>query len=219
MKFFLDTALVDEIRQAASWGILDGITTNPSHIAKSGKGFIEVLREITDIVPGPVSAEVTATDFEGMMAQANQLVKIAENIVIKIPMIPEGLKAIKALSEEGVRVNTTLCFNPVQCLLAAKAGATYVSPFIGRLDDIGETGMEGIEQLRQIFDNYNFDTQILVASVRNPIHVLDAAVIGADVVTMPFDIFEKLAHHPLTDIGLQKFLQDWEKIPADKRDI
>jgi len=219
MKFFLDTALVDEIRQAASWGILDGITTNPSHIAKSGKGFIEVLREITSIVPGPVSAEVTATDFEGMLDQAHQLVKVAENIVIKIPMIPEGLKAIKALSEEGVRVNTTLCFSPLQCLLAAKAGATYVSPFIGRLDDIGETGMEGIEQLRQIFDNYNLETQILVASVRNPIHVLDAAVIGADVVTMPFDIFEKLAHHPLTDIGLEKFLKDWEKIPADKRDI
>jgi len=219
MKFFLDTALVDEIKQAASWGILDGITTNPSHVAKSGKGFIEVLKEITDIVPGPVSAEVTATNFDDMMRQAHQLVKVADNIVIKIPMIPEGLKAIKALTEEGTQVNTTLCFNPVQCLLAAKAGATYVSPFIGRLDDIGETGMEGISQLRQIFDNYEFDTQILVASVRNPIHVLDAAVIGADVVTMPFEIFEKLAHHPLTDIGLEKFLQDWEKIPADKRDI
>jgi transaldolase len=219
MKFFLDTALVDEIKQAASWGILDGITTNPSHVAKSGKGFIEVLKEITDIVPGPVSAEVTATNFDDMMRQAHQLVKVADNIVIKIPMIPEGLKAIKALTEEGMQVNTTLCFNPVQCLLAAKAGATYVSPFIGRLDDIGETGMEGISQLRQIFDNYEFDTQILVASVRNPIHVLDAAVIGADVVTMPFEIFEKLAHHPLTDIGLEKFLQDWEKIPADKRDI
>lgn len=219
MKFFLDTALVDEIKQAASWGILDGITTNPSHVAKSGKGFIEVLKEITDIVPGPVSAEVTATNFDDMMRQAHQLVKVADNIVIKIPMIPEGLKAIKALAEEGTQVNTTLCFNPVQCLLAAKAGATYVSPFIGRLDDIGETGMEGISQLRQIFDNYEFDTQILVASVRNPIHVLDAAVIGADVVTMPFEIFEKLAHHPLTDIGLEKFLKDWEKIPADKRDI
>jgi transaldolase len=219
MKFFLDTAFVDEIRQAASWGILDGITTNPSHVAKSGKGFIEVLKEITDIVPGPVSAEVTATSFDDMMRQAHQLVKVADNIVIKIPMIPEGLKAIKALSGEGVQVNTTLCFNPLQCLLAAKAGATYVSPFIGRLDDIGETGMEGINQLRQIFDNYDIDTQILVASVRNPIHVLDAAVIGADVVTMPFEIFEKLAHHPLTDIGLEKFLKDWEKIPADKRDI
>ena len=219
MKFFLDTAFVDEIRQAASWGILDGVTTNPSHVAKSGKGFIEVLKEITGIVPGPVSAEVTATNFDDMMRQAHQLVKVADNIVIKIPMIPEGLKAIKALSDEGVQVNTTLCFTPLQCLLAAKAGAAYVSPFIGRLDDIGETGMEGINQLRQIFDNYDIDTQILVASVRNPIHVLDAAVIGADVVTMPFEIFEKLAHHPLTDIGLEKFLKDWEKIPADKRDI
>lgn len=219
MKFFLDTAFVDEIRQAASWGILDGITTNPSHVAKSGKGFVEVLKEITAIVEGPVSAEVTATNFDDMMRQAHQLVKVADNIVIKVPMIPEGLKAIKALSEEGVRVNTTLCFSPLQSLLAAKAGATYVSPFIGRLDDIGETGMEGIGKLRQIFDNYDFDTQILVASVRSPIHVLDAAVIGADVVTMPFEIFEKLAHHPLTDIGLEKFLKDWEKIPADKRDI
>ena len=211
MKFFLDTALVDEIKQAASWGILDGITTNPSHVAKSGKGFIEVLKEITDIVPGPVSAEVTATNFKDMMDQAHKLVKV--------PMIPEGLKAIKALSGEGTRVNTTLCFSPLQSLLAAKAGATYVSPFIGRLDDIGETGMEGIVKLRQMFDNYQFDTEILVASVRSPIHVLDAAVIGADVVTMPFGIFEKLAHHPLTDIGLEKFLKDWENIPADKRDI
>lgn len=219
MKFFLDTALVDEIKEAASWGILDGITTNPSHVAKSGKGFIEVLKEITAIVPGPVSAEVTATNFKGMMEQAHKLVKVADNIVIKIPMIPEGLKAIKALSDEGIKVNTTLCFSPLQSLLAAKAGATYVSPFIGRLDDIGETGMEGIDKLRQMFDNYQFDTEILVASVRSPIHVLDAAVIGADVVTMPFEIFEKLAHHPLTDIGLEKFLKDWEKIPAGKRDI
>lgn len=219
MKFFLDTAFVDEIREAASWGILDGITTNPSHVAKSGKGFLEVLGEITSIVPGPVSAEVTATDFKGMMDQAHQLVKVADNIVIKIPMIPEGLKAIKALSDEGIKVNTTLCFSPVQSLLAAKAGATFVSPFIGRLDDIGHTGMEGIEQLRQMFDNYEYKAQILVASVRSPIHVLDAAVIGADVVTMPFDTFKKLAHHPLTDIGLEKFLKDWEQIPADKRDI
>ena len=219
MKFFLDTALVEEIEQAASWGILDGITTNPSHVAKSGKGFIEVLKEITDIVPGPVSAEVTATSFKSMMTQAHKLAKVADNIVIKVPMIPEGLKAIKALSEEGIKVNTTLCFSPLQSLLAAKAGATYVSPFIGRLDDIGETGMEGIVKLRQIFDNYEFDTEILVASVRSPIHVLDAAVIGADVVTMPFGVFEKLAHHPLTDIGLEKFLDDWKKIPVKKRGI
>jgi transaldolase len=219
MKFFLDTADIEEVREAASWGILDGITTNPSHVAKTGRSFKEVLREIVEAVPGPVSAEVTATEFSGIMRQAHELVEIAPNIVIKVPMIVEGLKAIKQLSEEGIKVNTTLCFSPMQSFLAAKAGATYVSPFIGRLDDIGHEGMDGIRELRQMFDNYGFETNILVASVRSPIHVRDAAVVGADVVTMPFDIFKKLPLHPLTDIGLEKFLNDWNKIPENQRDI
>ena len=219
MKFFLDTADIAEIKEAASWGILDGITTNPTHVAKAGRGFVEIIAEICEVVDGPVSAEVTATDFDGMMRQGRTLAAIAPNVVVKVPIILDGLKAIKALSEEGIKVNTTLCFSPLQSLLAAKAGATYVSPFIGRLDDIGHEGMEGISQLRQMFDNYHFAAQILVASVRNPIHVLDAAVIGADVVTLPFEVFGKLIKHPLTDIGLEKFLADWEKVPADKRDI
>jgi transaldolase len=219
MKFFLDTADIAEIKEAASWGILDGITTNPTHVAKAGRGFVEIIAEICEVVDGPVSAEVTATDFDGIMRQGRALAAIAPNVVVKVPIILDGLKAIKALSDEGIKINTTLCFSPLQSLLAAKAGATYVSPFIGRLDDIGHEGMEGISQLRQMFDNYHFATQILVASVRNPIHVLDAAVIGADVVTLPFEVFGKLIKHPLTDIGLEKFLADWEKVPADKRDI
>lgn len=219
MKFFLDTADIEEVKEAASWGILDGITTNPSHVAKTGRSFKEVLREIVEAVPGPVSAEVTATDLSGIMRQAHELVEIAPNIVIKVPLIVEGLKAIKQLSEEGIKVNTTLCFSPLQSLLAAKAGATYVSPFIGRLDDIGHEGMDGIRELRQIFDNYGYETQILVASVRSPLQVRDAAIIGADVVTLPFDIFKKLPLHPLTDIGLEKFLNDWNKIPENQRDI
>jgi transaldolase len=219
MKFFLDTADITEIKEAASWGILDGITTNPTHVAKAGRGFVEIIAEICEVVDGPVSAEVTATDFDGIMRQGRALAAIAPNVVVKVPIILDGLKAIKALSDEGIKINTTLCFSPLQSLLAAKAGATYVSPFIGRLDDIGHEGMEGISQLRQMFDNYHFATQILVASVRNPIHVLDAAVIGADVVTLPFEVFGKLIKHPLTDIGLEKFLADWEKVPADKRDI
>jgi len=219
MKFFLDTADIAEIKEAASWGILDGITTNPTHVAKAGRGFVEIIAEICEVVDGPVSAEVTATDFDGIMRQGRTLAAIAPNVVVKVPIILDGLKAIKALSEEGIKINTTLCFSPLQSLLAAKAGATYVSPFIGRLDDIGHEGMEGISQLREMFDNYHFATQILVASVRSPIHVLDAAVIGADVVTLPFEVFGKLIKHPLTDIGLEKFLADWEKVPADKRDI
>lgn len=219
MKFFLDTADIAEIKEAASWGILDGITTNPTHVAKAGRGFVEIIAEICEVVNGPVSAEVTATDFDNMMRQGRTLAAIAPNVVVKVPIILDGLKAIKALSQEGIKVNTTLCFSPLQSLLAAKAGATYVSPFIGRLDDIGHEGMEGISQLRQMFDNYHLATEILVASVRNPIHVLDAAVIGADVVTLPFEVFGKLIKHPLTDIGLEKFLADWEKVPADKRDI
>lgn len=219
MKFFLDTADIAEIKEAATWGILDGITTNPSHVAKSGVGFKQVIADICEVVSGPVSAEVIATEFDAMMRQGRELASIAPNVVVKVPIILDGLKAIKALSEEGIKVNTTLCFSPLQSLLAAKAGATYVSPFIGRLDDIGHEGMEGISQLREIFDNYHFSTEILVASVRSPMHVVDAAVIGADVVTLPFDVFGKMLKHPLTDIGLEKFLADWEKVPADKRDI
>jgi transaldolase len=219
MKFFLDTADTKEIKEAASWGILDGITTNPSHVAKSGRNFKEVIAEICDIVPGPVSAEVIATEFDEIVKQGRTLAAIAPNVVVKVPILLEGLKAIKALSEEGIKINTTLCFSPLQSLLAAKAGATYVSPFIGRLDDIGQEGMEGIRQLRQMFDNYQLATEILVASVRSPMHVIDAAVIGADVVTLPFSVYTQLIKHPLTDIGLEKFLADWEKVPAEMREI
>ena len=219
MKFFLDTADVKEIREAASWGILDGITTNPTHVAKSGRSFKEVLCEIVEMVPGPVSAEVVATDLDGMLRQAHELAGIAPNIVIKIPLIVEGLKAIKRLSEEGIKVNVTLCFSSVQALLAAKAGATYISPFVGRLDDIGHEGMDGVREIRKIYDNYKFGTQILAASARGPLHVRDAAMAGADVCTMPFEVFTKLVKHPLTDIGLERFLADWNKIPEDKRDI
>ena len=219
MKFFLDTADVKEIREAASWGILDGITTNPTHVAKSGKSFKEVIREIVEIVPGPVSAEVVALDFEGMMRQARELLPIAPNIVIKIPLVAEGLKAIRALTDEGHKVNVTLCFSSVQALLAAKAGATYISPFIGRLDDIGQEGMEGIREIRAIYDNYDYPTQILAASTRSPLHIRDAALAGADVCTMPFDLYKKLVLHPLTDLGLKRFLEDWNKIPHEKQDI
>jgi transaldolase len=219
MKFFLDTADVKEIKEAASWGVLDGITTNPSHVAKAGRNFKEVIAEICDLVPGPVSAEVIATEFDEIVKQGRTLAAIAPNVVVKVPILLEGLKAIKALSEEGIKVNTTLCFSPLQSLLAAKAGATYVSPFIGRLDDIGHEGMEGIRQLRDMFDNYKISTEILVASVRSPMHVIDAAVIGADVVTLPFSVYTQMIKHPLTDIGLEKFLADWEKVPAELREI
>ena len=219
MKFFLDTADVKEIKEAASWGVLDGITTNPSHVAKSGRNFKEVIAEICEIVPGPVSAEVIATEFDEIVKQGRTLAGIAPNVVVKVPILLEGLKAIKALSEEGIKVNTTLCFSPLQSLLAAKAGATYVSPFIGRLDDIGHEGMDGIRQLRQMFDNYQLSAEILVASVRSPMHIIDAAVIGADVVTLPFSVYTQMIKHPLTDVGLEKFLADWEKVPAELREI
>lgn len=217
MKFFLDTADIEEVREAASWGMLDGVTTNPSLVAKTGKTFREVLCDIVEATPGPVSAEVTATDVQGMLDQAHEYAGLASNIVVKIPLIVEGLKAVKKLSEEGIKTNVTLCFSATQALLAAKAGATYVSPFVGRLDDIGHEGMDGIREIRTIFNNYNFATQILVASARGPIHVRDAAIIGADVVTLPFKVFELLVKHPLTDSGLEKFLDDWKKVPQDKK--
>ena len=211
MKFFIDTANIGQIKAAADMGVLDGVTTNPSLAAKESAPYREILKEICRIVPGPVSAEVLATDFEGMMKEADELVKIADNIVIKIPTILPGLKAVKALADNGVRVNSTLVFSASQALLVAKAGAAYVSPFIGRLDDVSTDGMQLIQDIVTIYNNYTFGTEVLVASVRHPMHVVQAALIGADVCTMPFGVIEQLIKHPLTDIGLQKFLDDYRK--------
>ncbi len=215
MKIFLDTANVAEIKEAVSWGIIDGVTTNPSLIAKEKRDFRELLQEICSIVDGDVSVEVISTDFEGMVKEARELVKIADNIVVKIPLIKDGLKAVKFLKGEGIRANVTLCFSPPQALLAAKAGAYYISPFIGRLDDISNDGMNLVRQIVQIYKNYNFETKVLVASVRHPMHVVESALIGADVITMPFKVLEQLIKHPLTDIGLERFLSDWEKARAE----
>jgi len=214
MKFFIDTADVAEIKEANALGILDGVTTNPSLIKKSGRPFADVAREICKLVSGPVSLEVTSVESAGMLKEAEALAKFGDNVVIKLPLIPEGLKACKVLSGQGIKTNVTLCFQPVQALLAAKAGATYISPFVGRLDDLGQDGMEIIPQIRQIYDNYGYETQILVASIRNPIHVLNAALAGADVSTIPFSVFKQLVHHPLTDKGLAQFLKDWESVKA-----
>jgi len=211
MKFFIDTAEVSEIKAAAALGLVDGVTTNPSLVAKSGRNFREVLTEITEIVDGPISAEVVALDAEGMLAEGRDLAKIHENIVIKVPLTEEGLKATRIFNAEGIKINVTLAFSPLQALLAAKAGANFVSPFVGRLDDIGHEGMEGVEQIRTIFDNYGYATEIIVASVRSPMHVLNAALIGADIATIPYSVIRQLAKHPLTDIGIEKFLADWEK--------
>ena len=213
MKFFIDTADVKEIREAHSLGILDGVTTNPSLIAKTGRPFRETIEEICSIVKGPVSAEVVSLDTEGMLREARELAKIADNIVVKIPLIKNGLKAVKRLTEEGIKTNVTLCFSSNQALLAAKAGGTYVSPFVGRLDDRGHVGMDLIQEIRTIFDNYAFQTEIIVASIRNPVHVRDAALMGADVATIPFNVFDLLVQHPLTDDGVRRFLSDWEKVP------
>ena len=219
MKIFLDTANIDEIREAHSWGILDGVTTNPSLVAREGKDFLDVVRQICAIVPGPVSAEVVSTTADEMIREGREIMRKvgAPNVVIKIPMIREGLRAIRALSSEGLRVNTTLIFSAPQALLAAKAGAAYVSPFIGRLDDISHVGMDIVKDIRIIFDNYDFKCEILAASIRNPLHVVDAAKFGADIATMPFGVLEAIIKHPLTDIGLQKFLKDWEKLPQQMR--
>lgn len=213
MKLFIDTANINEIREANSLGIIDGVTTNPTLIAKEGRDFISVVKEICEIVDGPISAEVVSLKAEDMVKEARPLSKIHKNIVIKIPLIPEGLKATKILSKEGIRTNVTLCFSPTQALLAAKAGATYLSPFIGRLDDISIVGMDLIRDIKTIYANYGFKTQIIVASVRNPVHVLDAAKIGADIATVPYATLMALVKHPLTDIGIQKFLKDWESVP------
>ena len=212
MKFFIDTANLDEIRQAASIGILDGVTTNPSLLSKEKGEPEEIFRKICELVNGPISAEVVALDAEGMIREGRKLAKIHKNIVVKIPMTAEGLKAVKVLTSEKIRINVTLVFTPVQALLAARAGAAFVSPFVGRLDDIGSAGMDIISQIKQIFDNYGIKTEIIVASIRNPIHVLDAALLGADIATIPFKVIEQLTKHPLTDKGIENFLKDWEKI-------
>jgi len=211
MKFFIDTAEVAEIRAAHELGLVDGVTTNPSLIAKSGRDFREVITEITSIVDGPISAEVIALDAEGMIREGRELAAINKNIVIKVPMTEEGLKATRVFSNEGIRTNVTLIFSTLQALLAAKAGATYVSPFVGRLDDVGHEGMEGIDQIRTIFDNYGYTTEIIVASVRSPLHILNAGLIGADICTIPYGVMRQLAKHPLTDVGIEKFLADWDK--------
>jgi transaldolase len=210
MKFFADTAEIAEIRELAATGLLDGVTTNPSLVHKSGRDFLEVVREIAGVVAGPVSAEVVALDYEGMLREAAILRKIADNIAIKVPLTPDGLKACKALTADGTMVNVTLCFSPAQALLAAKAGATFISPFVGRLDDVGSDGMQLIADIRLIYDHYEFPTQILVASVRHPMHVVEAAKIGADVMTAPPKIIWQLFKQPLTDVGIASFLHDWK---------
>ncbi|MEO8339264.1 MAG: fructose-6-phosphate aldolase [Nitrospirota bacterium] len=213
MKFFLDTANVKEIQEAASWGLLDGVTTNPSLVAKEGRNFKEMLVEICNMVDGPISAEVVSLEADAMVKEGKELAKIHKNIVVKVPLIAEGLKATKRLAAEGYKVNVTLCFSPTQALLAAKAGAWCVSPFIGRLDDISSNGMELIRQILTVYRNYDFKTQVLVASVRHPQHVVETALAGGHICTMPFSIFQQMVKHPLTDSGLKKFLSDWEAQP------
>ncbi len=212
MKLFIDTAKVEEIREAASWGIIDGVTTNPSHIAAAGRPFRPLIEEICSLIDGPISVEVTSLTAEEMVAEARELAGIHPNIVVKIPLLVEGIKAVKILSAEGIRTNVTLNFSAVQALLAAKAGATYISPFVGRLDDAGQAGMELVRQIRRIYDNYGFGTQVLAAALRHPGHVLEAALAGADVATARFDILRALFEHPMTHAGLAKFLEDWKKV-------
>ena len=213
MKLFIDTANINEIKEASALGVIDGVTTNPTLIAREGRDFVSVVREICAIVDGPISAEVVSLKADEMVAEARPLARIHKNIVIKIPIIPEGLKATKVLSSEGIKTNLTLCFSPAQALLAAKAGATYVSPFIGRLDDIGQVGMDLIRDIKTIFRNYSFSTQIIVASVRNPVHVLESALAGADIATVPYSVLMSLVRHPLTAAGIERFLKDWQNVP------
>ena len=216
MKFFIDTANVDEIKEAADLGVLDGVTTNPSLLSKeiqrTGENPDTILQEICRIVEGPVSAEVLALDWEGMVKEAERLAKLDDHIVVKIPIVKDGLKAVKKLTAEGIRTNVTLVFSPTQALLAAKAGATYVSPFVGRLDDISHVGMDLVGDILTIFENYAFDTEVIVASIRNPLHVVDAALMGAHIATIPFKVIEQLLKHPLTDIGIERFMADWKKV-------
>lgn len=213
MKFFADTANIEEIKQIKKWGLLDGVTTNPTIISRENRPFKEVVMEILNIVDGPVNLEVISTDAEGMVKEAIKLASLAPNVVVKIPMTPEGIMAVKELSNRGVKTNVTLTFSPTQALIAAKAGANYVSPFIGRWDDISNEGMQVVEDILTIFNNYGYKTEIIVASVRHPIHILQAARLGAHIVTAPFKVLEQLFHHPLTDIGLKRFLEDWKKVP------
>ncbi len=213
LKIFLDTADVEQIRKAHSWGILDGITTNPTLVSRTGRGFRECIEEIVSIVDGPISAEVVSLDSKGMVKEARGLSKIHKNIVIKVPITPEGLKTIKILSQEGIKTNATLCFSPNQAILVAKAGASYVSPFIGRLDDIGHDGMQVVRDIVKIYNNYDFETKVIVASIRHPMHVVEAAKTGAHIVTVPFNVLEKMVKHALTDVGIQRFLDDWAKVP------
>jgi transaldolase len=213
MKFFVDTAIVDEIKEAWSWGILDGVTTNPTHVAASGKKFYDVIEEICAIVDGPISAEAVSLDAEGIIREARDLSKIHKNIVVKVPVIREGFKAVKQLTEMGIKTNMTLNFSASQALMAAKVGAAYISPFVGRLDNINQDGMDLVRQIKQIYYNYGFRTEIIVAAVRHPGHVLQSALIGADVCTMRFNIMKMLYDHPMTDLGLEQFLKDWEKVP------
>ena len=211
MEFFLDTAEIQEIETGLEWGMVDGVTTNPSLIAKSGRPYLPTVQAIAKLVPGPVSGEVLATEYNEILSQGRRLAGLAENVVVKVPLTPDGLRAVATFKKEGIRNNVTLCFSAAQALLAAKVGAAYISPFIGRLDDVGEEGMELIEQVVTIYQNYGYDTKVLVASVRSPIHVIQAAMLGADVATIPFKVLEQLYKHPLTDIGLDRFLADWKK--------
>ncbi|MCM8791730.1 MAG: fructose-6-phosphate aldolase [Candidatus Omnitrophica bacterium] len=213
MLIFIDSANINEIEEAYNCGLIDGVTTNPTLLAKENQPVDRILKKICSIVKGPVSAEVISLDSKNMIKEAKHLSKIASNIVIKIPLTKEGLKAVRVLLKEKIKTNVTLCFSPTQAILAAKAGADYISPFIGRLDDISQNGMELIEKIKQIYNNYNFKTKIIVASVRNPLHILKAALIGADIVTVPFSVIEQLVKHPLTDVGIQRFLEDYKKIP------
>ncbi len=214
MKFFIDTANIGEIREGIKMGMVDGVTTNPSLVAKEKRDFGEVVREILDLVEGPVSLEVVSLEAEGMVDEARRLVELGDNVVVKVPMTVEGIKATKMLAELDIAVNQTLVFSPLQALMAAKAGAAYVSPFVGRLDDISHQGMDLVEQILTIYDNYGFDTEVIVASVRHPLHVLEAAMLGADIATIPFNVIKQLAQHPLTDAGVRKFLDDWKKVPG-----
>ena len=213
MKFFIDSANIGDIREALSLGMCDGVTTNPSLVAKEKRPFNDVVKEILEAVPGPVSLEVISLDAPGMVAEARKLVELGGNVVIKVPLTTEGLKATKILSGDGIDVNQTLVFSPIQALMAAKAGAAYVSPFVGRLDDVAQNGMDLVEQILAIYDHYGFSTEVIVASVRHPMHVLEAAMLGADIATIPFNVIAQLAKHPLTDAGIEKFLADWKKVP------
>ncbi|ACM22564.1 Transaldolase [Thermotoga neapolitana DSM 4359] len=211
MKIFLDTANLEEIKKGVEWGIVDGVTTNPTLISKEGAEFKQRVKEICDLVKGPVSAEVVSLDYKGMVKEARELAQLSEYVVIKIPMTPDGIRAVKTLSAEGIKTNVTLVFSPAQAILAAKAGATYVSPFIGRMDDLSNDGMRMLAEIVEIYDNYGFETEIIAASIRHPMHVVEAALMGVDIVTMPFAVLEKLFKHPMTDLGIERFMNDWKK--------